>query len=313
MIGVAYGSAMIDTCMISENDCLNPMGDHPVCSRQPIRFSMIVYFTRHAQSGWNAKKATYSNDIAWGSQNAQWKLGFDSATYQSLKNAKLTPEGIEQVKGLARAINRDCTGGSELTGSLAPTYNCKDFSILKGEYPDQTVVATSNLDRAINTAQIAYKTLLDKIPLNIISFFQEISSEIDAKTDSVGCEIVPEVVLSDQSRKYDLTGSIGDLNSMQKYGKLAEERFQWFCEWAFSQPPSVRYIAIAGHSSWLQEFWKTRNLGTSDLEQGLLKKKLSNSAILKFVLYWDTSKNTCIITLGQTALVYGTLAEKDKK
>lgn len=130
---------------------------------------------------------------------------------------------------------------------------CKDVAILKGDFWDKTVVATSNLSRAIETALVSMPTLLNrmvsenkmitkKMKLHVMSIFQEISDEMDARTDSFGETAVPAVITKYKAMfpstkdLFDLTGSVGDLNTLNnvakpnKFAKETEKRFQLFCK-----------------------------------------------------------------------------------
>ena len=279
-----------------------------------------VYFTRHAESEWNAKKATYSF-VKWGIQNFKWKRGEDATTYQSFKDAKLTPRGVAQVQSLANAIaaESECNRASLPKGSLTPTMQCSDLAVLRGDSFENTFVVASNLDRAIKTAQIAYDGIISKPgqTLGIMSFLQEISSGIDAQTDSLLCIVKPSVIPAADDTKYDLTGSVGDLNrgAAGAFGKSKEDRFKWFCQWAFNLPAKIQNIAIAGHSSWLQMFLIAKNpLGTSPLEKALFKDKLGNSSVINFTIQYDWVNKSCHVKHGSVSLVYGYVGKNpDKK
>ena len=111
----------------------------PIKESINLKSQITIYFVRHAESIWNAQKA--KNKIE-GNQKRR------NTVENGFSDAALSSEGIKQSNALNEWI---------FFGNYGPEVDSHDVAVLRGlQLRDVTVMAVSNLQRAQQTASIAF-------------------------------------------------------------------------------------------------------------------------------------------------------------
>jgi bisphosphoglycerate-dependent phosphoglycerate mutase len=310
-----------------------------------------LIFIRHADSTWNKKK---------NAGPLSYIHGFFQRTLGQFDDAGLSKPGIDQAVNLANAIK-------------SHTRRDPDWDVILNKKPEtRRIFATSNLKRAPMTLLIAFQSQLDKLKesgVHVLSSLQEASTGRDAKSNSEqggSPHIFPSGLTGNNQQCPLKSESLDELfHTESNKGDHAEAstnlKIKTFCEWMEAQvakelkkkmPPkqdvsvenepsqvqsvenSPVYLIVAGHSSWLRDFFrakldgykevkekvffmssKRREIpnGASGIEKRLLEgNKLFNTGMIATTIKLGGAKNLCQIVQGSTRLLYSAKEATDK-
>jgi broad specificity phosphatase PhoE len=151
-----------------------------------------------------------------------------------------------------------------------------------------SVLATSNLRRACETAQLALAERLrrTKEPLRVLSSLQEISPNVDALSMAARHGPPPEThraglpdagSAAAYAERFECSGNGGN-KALRGRGCA---RLAQFAEWAFTLPPGTGVVAT-GHSLWFRSFMD-RYLPAGCVHASR-KKKVANCSLLALQL-----------------------------
>lgn len=268
-----------------------------------------VYFIRHGESSWNAKKTADKNE-----RNNIITPEFSSpitATYVAENDRKfdapLSPKGHWQTRDLGDAIFK-----TEGEGTPVEWQFLRDH-VGSGDL----ILGVSNLARTQMTLGNFLDGKEDNGPyrVEILNCLQELSNGHDAKSTKQGrtnpSECVPKTM---RGGKFEWAFGHGvtrliDLNIFDFRGQ--QGRFNDFMSWlwynASENPKHVTNFLVAGHSSWLQELFKTRLREKSDMnsvEYMLHEVKLGNGSMIKFTVRFPSENpREAYIVPGATVAV----------
>nr|CCA15101.1 conserved hypothetical protein [Albugo laibachii Nc14] len=281
--------------------------------------SKRIIFVRHAESQWNVlfnrkeSKAVFLFRLIQAVLR-EWLLFpmMDSIFLDS----PLSKEGTEQARKLQCKIL--ATQRAFLSEGRGPqdVQHPTDEMNLKEEFcgrkDDQyllrflccaipkSIVVSSNLRRAINTAAItsASRLAVSGDRLHVLSCLQEIGENVDTLALSQAkCVVAPKI---STRRRHGPPSSIEEMlrfrnetsnshktmfDSSENHGNkailgCAYDRLKHFALWAIQRPESV--IVVYGHSLWFQRFCQCYL--PKDLDHPAKRSKLGNSGVVSFRL-----------------------------
>lgn len=302
---------------------------------QPDCHAKRIIFVRHAESEWNV---VFNRGRHWSalvrfvrSCVREWLLlpSPDSVFIDS----PLSSRGMQQ----ARALYADAATASATMGELdalergpssdrrATTTTAADLQALVLQYVStplpRSVVVTSNLRRAIETARIASATRLARSheQIHVLSALQEIGRNIDtlALSDTfaltththVPVSLGPAVaaVVSPGKGHSDASASDNDsddrsdalLNVTESHGNKtirgsSRTRLHAFAQWAMRQRDKD-VLVVYGHSLWFRAFCREFFPATHALERAATQRKLANCGVASFVLEAPTMSDVRIV------------------
>eukprot|EP00299_Pterocystis_sp_00344_P006457 c1830_g1_i1.p1 GENE.c1830_g1_i1~~c1830_g1_i1.p1 ORF type:complete len:355 (+),score=60.85 c1830_g1_i1:36-1067(+) len=248
-------------------------------SHDTDRDTIRVVFVRHGESVWNE---VFNRGI-----NVGFIFRFFGALIREFTlipfsdsvffDSPLGAEGFAQARTLLSVINAD---------SQKPDLPAvaEDLAIVRG-VKGKSVLASSNLRRAIQTAAIGFKGRLQRTheSIHILSSLQEVSRNVDCIPLASAREI-PELGLptdlalptADPSKLFDASRNHGN-KSLSSNGLI---RMLSFAEWAFQRPE--RYVIVAGHSLWFRSFFRV--FLPTNVRHPSKDRKMHNCGMVAFTL-----------------------------
>ncbi|GAB9470462.1 Histidine phosphatase superfamily, clade-1 [Globisporangium polare] len=259
-----------------------------------------VIFVRHAESEWNV---VFNRGLDWHALVQfvracvrEWLML--PTQHSVFIDSPLSRRGVRQAQQLFEDVGgeehtekvlRDLESGGD--GSARSAEKAAVLRYLSSPLPD-SIVVTSNLRRAIDTARIGSKARLD-LPdekIHVLSSLQEIGRNIDTLTISDAYAIKPHVL----SSALRIEKGRDDLfNLKESHGNKAvrgcgRTRLQAFAVWACSQDADV--LVVYGHSLWFRAF--CQEYFPAGMEHDAKRHKLANCGVVSFALEETHSVST---------------------
>ena len=275
--------------------------------------SKRLLFIRHGESEWNlifnkgSKALLPFKAIFALFREIRMFLALDAGSV--LYDSPLNQEGLEQAQELAQLLR----GDAHWADVPDPAARDADAATLRGGAgaPLTSVVASSNLRRALQTCVLALQTRIQETPpagappVHVLSCLQEVSTNVDTISLAPPNAIppLPRVPASlQQPDRFDAAHQSArpapplpfflsffdarrDPPNDPRHGNKAvrghgQQRLDAFAAWAFARPEEC--VIIAGHSLWFQYFFK--EYLPSDVAHDGKKFKVANGGIVACVL-----------------------------
>jgi hypothetical protein len=280
-------SSFVDDGVGAEKDCREIYENKPENLNPKI---VSFFFIRHAESEWNRIHAIDPNSSL-----------LDDI---SIKDAPLSVNGVAQATNLGNEVST--------RGGFGPNpVNEIHRSFLSGD-SDNTVFATSNLRRAGHTLFLAFsKRIKEKEeridPIHVLSSLQELSSGIDASSNSVpgGPPDLPFNI------EYNSKCNLGDQTPPG-----SKQRLEYFCHWLIHQAIEKKknHFVIVGHSIWLIHWFSiylklSPNMNKVENDFKMVhpntkrRKRLGNAGLIYSQIQLDNIGSLCHIVPGTTLLL----------
>jgi len=225
--------------------------------------SKRIIFIRHGESVWNE---CFNNGLAKLPGNLAKRYLEEVAFYPTPQtvflDTPLNKLGLQQALDLAEHLEKSPTSSIE-DPALRDAIGC-----LRGDTPEDSLIVSSQLRRALATVGIALKKRLERTNEKILihSACQEMSRNVDCMaTSEPGC--IPNMEGADCGRAAELmTKSNQDsykadeifnpaLNGGHKpLNERGLDRILNFADWVFTRPEHT--IIVGGHSLWFRNFFK---------------------------------------------------------
>ena len=247
--------------------------------------SKTVYFVRHGESAWNVVfNKGFGKTFPKRLGNAIQKEGQLFTTLDSVfVDSPLSALGADQAIELQSYI--------ESIPESDPAY------VLKGTEPGKSVLASSNLRRALSTGTIGFWERLRRTQekIHVLSSLQEITFNIDgvALAKPYTSPVLADEEIAalsgtsradfDPDRYYDCSENAGD----KPVRGRGINRMLDFCKWCFKQDEQV--IIAAGHSLYFRFFFQTFLPYASQHEAK--KNKMANGCVVSFTLWEGKDPN----------------------
>ena len=255
-------------------------------SKIPKIGSKRIIFIRHGESVWNE---VFNRGFNLGFPMRLLKAAIREATlfaspFSIFFDTPLNHEGLQQAKDLAKFLEAGVTSDNPAVADV--------ISVLRGDAPQDSLIVSSNLRRALATVAIGLWRRLDKTREKILihSACQEISRNVDCVASAApGTTPHMEGPDSGEAPKLMAHGptyaadKIFDpaYNSGQKpLNERGIERLQYFAEWVFTRPEHT--VIVGGHSLWFRNFFKAF-LAANDNHPGK-SCKMVNGGVVAFTL-----------------------------
>jgi broad specificity phosphatase PhoE len=271
-----------------------------------------IIFVRHAESEWNV---VFNRGLHWRALVhfvracvREWLM---LPTQHSIFiDSPLSRRGIRQAKALfedvsGRTVHDLECGGNDTTKSAEKAAVLRYLSC---PLPD-SIIVTSNLRRAIDTARIASAARLE-LPnekIHVLSSLQEIGRNIDTLTISEAYAIKPQVL----SSALRIEKSREDLfNLKESHGNKAvlgcgRTRLEAFANWALGQEEHV--LVVYGHSHWFQAF--CQEYFPSGVDNDAKRNKLANCGVVSFAL----EERSVVVKSATTLALFGPHVRKEHR
>lgn len=250
-----------------------------------------IIFVRHAESEWNV---VFNRGVHWHALVQfvracvrEWLM---LPTQHSIFiDSPLSCRGVRQAQQLFEDVGGEmnqkvlCDMESGGDGTARSAEKAAALRYLSCPLPD-SIVVTSNLRRAIDTARIGSKARLE-LPdekIHVLSSLQEIGRNIDTLTISDAYAIKPHVL----SSALRIEKGRDDLfNLKESHGNKAirgcgRTRLQAFATWVSSQEADV--LVVYGHSLWFRAF--CQEYFPAGVEHDAKRQKLANCGVVSFAL-----------------------------
>ncbi len=261
-----------------------------------------VLFIRHGESEWNVVFNQWSN--------GRWK-SFPRRLFEALKmevllfvspdsvfvDSPLSELGTEQALQLQSFIEsrnnktgkNDGEDESQLNGNASNQFVQENIEYLKGTNSAKSVIASSNLRRALSTCTIAlwHRLKRSQEKIHILSSLQEVTFNIDgvALARPQQAPVLSDVELKavgktpsefEYDRYFDCVENFGDKPIRGK----GIDRLNDFAAWCFKREEDI--IIAAGHSLYFRFFFQTfLPHGSTHVSK---KNKIANGGVIAFDL-----------------------------
>ncbi|KAG6597764.1 Histidine phosphatase superfamily, clade-1 [Phytophthora cinnamomi] len=148
-----------------------------------------------------------------------------------------------------------------------------------------SVVAASNLRRAIDTARLASASRLETPgdSIHVLSCLQEIGRNLDTLALSQPHAAHPHEVLAQAPRgekRHDELLNVAESHGNKAVLGTGRDRLLAFAHWVFQQQKDV--VVVYGHSLWFRAF--CREFFPSDVQHETKEAKMSNCGVVTFML-----------------------------
>lgn len=278
-----------------------PVPDDTLPSPVPSQKRTVkrIVFVRHAESEWNV---VFNRGVHWRAlvqfTRACVREWLMLPTQHSIFiDSPLSGRGVRQAQQLFEDVGgennqkmyHDIESGGD--GTARSAEKAAVLRYLSCPLPD-SIVVTSNLRRAIDTARIgsAARLELPNEKIHVLSSLQEIGRNIDTLTISDAYAIQPHVL----SSALRIEKGRDDLfNLKESHGNKAirgcgRTRLQAFATWASSQDADV--LVVYGHSLWFRAF--CQEYFPAGFEHDAKRNKLANCGVVSFALEEIRSAST---------------------
>jgi len=261
-----------------------------------------IIFVRHGESTWNEtfNKGNHRS-------TAVFIIGFIPNLIKALLyemyllltgqmdswfyDSPLSPLGIDQIEKLNSFLSKD-TSGAGMTSAEEEL-----ISILRGDAPNNSLVVSSSLRRALSTVAIAFQSRLDRNPkekIHVIPSLQEISRNPDTLSITPPYEQVTPSWIDRNAPNSNFTDIFQNRTDMTQHAgnkplnTNGYKRMSAFCKYAFSVPQS--HIICGGHSIWFRSFFKS--FLPFAIDHTAKKKKIVNGGCVAFTLLKVTNEGS---------------------
>lgn len=249
--------------------------------------SKRLLFIRHGESEWNqifnkgSKALLPFKAVVALIREIRTFFALDAGSV--LYDSPLNQEGLEQAQELAQLLRGEAHWGDVADAESRDA----DAATLAGgdDAPRTSVIASSNLRRALQTCVLALQTRIqgaeegDPPPVHVLSCLQEVSTNVDTigLAPPGAVPPLPRVPASLQRPdRFDVEYQNGN-KPIRGHG---QRRLDAFADWAFARPEDC--VIVAGHSLWFQFFFK--EYLPSDVDHDGKKFKVANGGIVACVL-----------------------------
>ena len=251
-----------------------------------------VVLIRHGESQWNV---VFNKGL-----NASFPKRLGNALHQELMllgtldsvfvDSPMSADGADQARELAEYVE-------------SPPDDDEVGAVLKGTSKTSSVIASSNLRRALSTGTVAFWGRLKRTQekVHVLSALQEVTFNIDgvALSKPRSAPVLSDVELDALHQKradfhadryFDCTANAGD-KSVRSRGV---DRMLQFCKWCLDRPEDV--VIAAGHSLYFRFLFQTL-LPLSSTHRAK-KDKMGNCSVVSFLLFEGIDSGTGQVFYG---------------
>lgn len=275
--GNVEASAKKDDNLAASNAAVN----HGDPTRWVLRKQKRVIFIRHAESEWNVvfnrglRLAAVVSFIRALLREVMMLPSWDSIFIDS----PLSLRGHKQARSLydhvGARVHAAHEGGVQDPPEQLLAYLCSPLP--------SSIIVTSNLRRAIDTARIASAARLETPGerIHVLSSLQEIGRNVDTLALSDAYAIRPETLSKsmrmdkDHDELFNLSESHGNKSVLGS----GQQRLRAFAKWVFEREEDV--VIVYGHSHWFRSF--CQEYFPLDVYHEAKERKLPNCSVVSFV------------------------------
>jgi len=164
---------------------------------------------------------------------------------------------------------------------------------------NNSIVATSNLRRAISTAVIGLwdRFCATQEKIHILPCLQELGMNVDTHTPILEAQVPQVSNFEKTSKKLNVAKltefyshrlvveqAMGGKTSLMESGTDTKQRLDFFCDWAFKKNDRdgkpYNTVIACGHSHWMRSFFK--NFLPKDTQSMAGKRKIQNCGVVGF-------------------------------
>lgn len=259
-----------------------------------------ILFVRHAESEWNV---VFNRGVWWlaivrffRAVVREWLMlpTFDSIFIDS----PLSRFGVGQARALYSDVVDVCTTLVEIN---PPPRHWLQYL---GTAMPNSIVVSSNLRRAIDTARVASATRLESRSerLHVLSCLQEVGRNIDTIALSEAYSSPPQTLPREiqGEKKWDELFNLAESHGNKGILGCARSRLLAFAQWTFFQPHDV--VVVFGHSHWFRAFCK--EFFPAHTVHPAKETKLLNCEVVTFELEERRSDNAVHYVIPTTSFEY---------